>query len=132
MATPNSDTLTSERPLLEKIRRLQRVVLRRMVDQTARGQLQTVALTPQLIGSGRWRGGRRLGDLKPPPDPAVNVPSRDGSSPDQPNVRGRYFRNPLMRVVSELKRSFSATSRASTRRCTGVSAATVSGRNSAF
>jgi len=63
MATPNSDTLTSERPLLEKIRRLQRVVLRRMVDQTARGQLQTVALTPQLIGSGRWRGGRRLGDL---------------------------------------------------------------------
>ena len=61
MATPNSDTLTSERPLLEKIRRLQRVVLRRMVDQTARGQLQTVALTPQLIGAGVGEAAGALG-----------------------------------------------------------------------
>ncbi len=37
-----------------------------------------------------------------------------------------------MRVVSELSRSFSASSRASTRRCNGVSAATVSGRDSAW
>jgi hypothetical protein len=37
-----------------------------------------------------------------------------------------------MRVVAELRRSFSGSSMASTRRCSAVSASIVAGRSSAF